>query len=75
MVHYALARIRVRVIPNSAHTHTIPEALYTNNILTRILYSNHFVTQYVVEVTETSPYHPIENFKDFSEAYIGSENS
>ena len=45
MVHFALARIRVRVIPNSAHTRTIPAALNANNILTRILYNNYFVTK------------------------------
>ena len=31
--------------------------------------------QYVVEAIETSPCHPIENFKDSSEAHIESENS
>ena len=30
--------------------------------------------QEVVEDIETSPCHPIKNFKDFSEAHINSEN-
>ena len=49
VVHYAIASIRVRVLPNSAHTHTIPEA-FTNNIHPRILYSNHLVTVFEKKV-------------------------